>query len=50
MQFILKRLLMPTHKMSSQSLGVCIPETCFYEDGEASILYMNIDPPEHNPE
>jgi len=44
MMWVLKRLLMPKHKITSQSLGVNIPEICFYSNGEAQVLYLNMEP------
>jgi hypothetical protein len=41
LQFVLKRLLLPTHKIIAQGIGILIPEICFYKDGEADCLYMN---------
>lgn len=34
---------MPTNKMITQALCICIPEVCFYKDGEADSLFMNVD-------
>jgi len=34
---------MPTNKMITQALCVHIPEVCFYKDGEADSLFMNVD-------
>lgn len=43
-EFVLKRLLLPHHKIITQGLGVFIPEICFYKDGEADCLYTNVEP------
>lgn len=34
---------MPTNKMITQALCIYIPEVCFYKDGEADSLFMNVD-------
>jgi hypothetical protein len=49
-EYILKRLITPNNKIITQAISIFIPEICFYKDGEADSLYMNVEQSERGRE
>jgi len=39
--WIIKHLMVPTHKIATTSLKIHISETLFFKDGEASEFYLS---------
>lgn len=42
-EWMLNRLILPSHKIISRGIDIFIPETVFYRDGEVTGLFMNKD-------
>ena len=40
-EWILNRLLLPSHKIIYRGIDIYVPETVFFKDGEAMAIYMN---------
>lgn len=42
-EYVIKKLMVPHHKIVSRCIGIHIPEICFYKEGEADSLYMSTE-------
>ena len=49
LEYLLQKMLYPTHKTIAHPFGIFIPEICFYKDGEADVLYFNAESTEKRP-